>query len=79
MGGVWLYCLNNSFRYLNNTTYIFTIFFHLHIFLQHLNVIRTTLPNGGFNSKKIKEKEKKSYGQNLITKLVVVLCYNFAQ
>ena len=47
IGAVWLHCLNNSFRCLNNATRISTIFFHPHVFSQHLNnVTRTTLPNG---------------------------------
>ena len=39
--------LNNSFHYLNNTTHIFTILFHPHVFSQYLNnITRTTLSNG---------------------------------
>ena len=46
LGDVWLYCLNNSFRCLNNTTGISIILFHPQIFSQHLNnVIKTTLLN----------------------------------
>ena len=37
--GVWLYCLNNSFHCLNNTTYIFTILFYSQVFSQLLNNI----------------------------------------
>ena len=45
LGSVWYCCLNNSFYCLNNTTLIFTTFFHLCVFSQHLNnVTRTTLP-----------------------------------
>ena len=33
----WYYYLNNSFRYLNNSTHISTTLFHPHIFPQHLN------------------------------------------
>ena len=41
-----LCCLNNNFRCLNNTTYISTTLFHLHVFSQHLdNITRITLPN----------------------------------
>ena len=48
---VWLYCLNNSFHYLNSTTHISTTLFHPYVFLQHLNnVIRTMLSNGSLLS-----------------------------
>ena len=50
-GPIWLCCLNNGLHYLNNITCISTIFFHPHIFPQHLNnVTKTTLPNGPFLS-----------------------------
>ena len=49
-GFVWLYCLNNSFRYLNNRIRISTTLFYSHIFSQHLNnVNRTILSNGPYN------------------------------
>ena len=34
-----MYCLNNSFCFLNNTTCISTILFYPHVFLQHLGCI----------------------------------------
>ena len=40
-------CVVNRFYCLNNTTRIFSIFFHLYVCLQYLNnIIKTTLPNG---------------------------------
>ena len=39
LGHVWYYCLNNSFHYLNNSTHIFTTFFHPHVFPQHLKTL----------------------------------------
>ena len=45
LGAVWHGIWNNSFRYLNNITRIFTLF-HLHVFQKNTNnVTRTTLLN----------------------------------
>ena len=39
LGSVWLYCLNNGFHCLNNTTHIFTALFYSQVFSQLLNNI----------------------------------------
>ena len=49
LGGVWLYCLNNSFYYLNNTTHIFTVLFYSQVFSQLLNnIAKITLKKKAF-------------------------------
>ena len=47
LGHVWLCCLTNNFRCLNNITRISTKKFHSHVFPQHLkNITKTTLQTG---------------------------------
>ena len=44
---------------LNNTTRIYIIFFHSHVFSQYLNnVIKITLPNGPYGFESTKKKKK---------------------
>ena len=47
--------------YLNNTTRIYIIFFHSHVFSQYLNnVIKITLPNGPYDFESTKKKKVKA-------------------